>query len=311
VTGITRRGFLGAGLTVAAFGLTGCSPTAPSSVTLGCGEAGGSYLQFGDLLANVSRVRGGVQISALETQGSVENLSLLNDARIDLALSLADAVAVSPARAEFVAVGRVYQNYLQCIVRSEGGPRSLADLAGRVVSLGAPGSGAAGTARRVLDAAGFGPGQTAPVAVERPFREAVVDLEEGRIDALFWSGGVPTPQIADLATRCPIVVLDTTSVLPELRRRSPDAYVATSIPAGVYGAAAAVPAIGVANLLLSRPALDDAIVQRLVDVLIDDAAALVPPGALGIQYLTPASLIDTLPIALHPAAEKRYRERYG
>ncbi|MDQ1136807.1 TRAP-type uncharacterized transport system substrate-binding protein [Microbacterium sp. SORGH_AS 1204] len=122
---------------------------------------------------------------------------------------------------------------------------------------------------------------------------------------------MPTPQIAELADRTSIRVLDTTPVLPALLRRYPDAYVSTTIPAGVYGADAPVPAIGVANLLLAHPDLDDDLARRLVDVLIDDAARLVPPGSLGIQYLTPASLIDTVPVALHPAAERRYRERYG
>ena len=94
-------------------------------------------------------------------------------------------------------------------------------------------------------------------------------------------------------------------------RSFPDVYAATTIPSRVSGAARAVPTIGVTNLLLARPDLGDDLARALVDALIDDAPALVAPDALGIQYLTPASLIDTSPIALHPAAERRYRERYG
>ncbi|MCJ1707488.1 TAXI family TRAP transporter solute-binding subunit [Microbacterium sp. VKM Ac-2923] len=311
MTGLTRRRFLWTGLGIAAVGLAGCAPAPARALVLGCGEAGGSYLQFGELLSAVARETGGVEITALATEGSVDNLALLDAGRVDLALSLADSAAAATTRDGLVAIGRVYQNYLQCIVRAGDGPRSLADLPGRTVSLGAAGSGAAATARRVLDAAGLTSATVPPLVVERPFRDAATDLESGRIDALFWSGGVPTPQIADLAARTPIAVLDTTPVLPELLRRYPDAYAATTIPAGVYGAESAVPAIGVANLLLARASLGDDLARRLVDVLIDDAARLVPPGSLGIQFLTPASLIDTLPVPLHPAAERRYRERYG
>lgn len=312
MTGLSRRGFLWAGIAAGAIGLAGCSPTPSRTLTLGCGEAGGSYLQFGELLSAAARDTGGdVEILAVPTEGSVQNLALLDAGRVDLALSLADSAAAAPTRGDLVAIGRVYQNYLQCIVRADGGPTSLEDLSGRTVSLGAAGSGASATARRLLDAAGLTSGPTPPVTIERPFRDAVVDLARGRIDALFWSGGVPTPQIADLATTTSIRVLDTTSVLPELLRRYPDAYVATTIPAGVYGADTSTPAIGVANLLLAHPDLDDDLARRLVDVLIDDAARLVPPGSLGIQYLTPASLIDTVPVPLHAAAERRYRERYG
>jgi TRAP transporter TAXI family solute receptor len=310
VTGLTRRGLLTAGVLAGVAGLAGCSPAPQRSLVLGCGEPGGSYLQFGELLSTVARDAGGVQITALATEGSVENLTLLDDGRIDLALSLADSAAAA-RRQDVVAIGRVYQNYLQCIVRATDGPTAVSDLSDRIVSLGAAGSGAAATARRLLDAAGLTSAQRPPVTIERPFRDAVLDLEQGRIDALFWSGGVPTPQIAELSARTPIRVLDTTPVLAALLRTYPDAYAATTIPAGVYGADTAVPAIGVANLLLAHPDLEDDLARRLVDVLIDDAARLVPPGSLGIQYLTPASLIDTLPVPLHAAAERRYRERYG
>ncbi|MDQ1084097.1 MULTISPECIES: TAXI family TRAP transporter solute-binding subunit [Microbacterium] len=311
MTSLTRRGFLWAGMAAGALGLAGCSPAPPRRLILGCGEPGGSYLQFGELLSSVARDAGGVEITALATEGSVENIALLGAGRVDLALSLADSAAVAATRDDLVAIGRVYQNYLQCIVRSASGLTSLADLAGRVVSLGAPGSGAAATASRLLDAGGLSTAATPPVTIERTFREAVVELEQGRIDAVFWSGGIPTPQIAELAARTSIRVLDTTSALPELLTGYPGAYAATTIPAGVYGADSPVPAIGVANLLLASSDLDDDLARRLVDVLIDDAARLVPAGSLGIQYLTPASLIDTVPVPLHPAAERRYRERYG
>lgn len=311
MTPLSRRGFLWTGLGAAMLGLAGCTPAPARTLVLGCGEAGGSYLEFGELLSAVARDTGGIDITALATEGSVDNLELLDAGRVDLALSLADSAAAAATRDGLVAIGRVYQNYLQCIVRVADGLRSLADLSGRTISVGAAGSGAAATARRVLDAAGLASALEPPRTVERPFRDAIADLESGRIDALFWSGGVPTPQIADLAARTPITVLDTTPVLPEMLRSYPDVYAATTIPAGVYGAASAVPAIGVANLLLAQPRLGDDLARRLVDVLIDDAARLVPPGSLGIQFLTPASLIDTLPVPLHPAAERRYRERYG
>ncbi|WP_219927647.1 TAXI family TRAP transporter solute-binding subunit, partial [Microbacterium sp. HMWF026] len=173
-------------------------------------------------------------------------------------------------------------------------------------------SGAAATARRVLVAADLDPATASgPATVERSFREAVDDLAERRIDAFFWSGGVPTPQIASLAARVPVSVIDTTTALDALVARYPDVYAATTIPSGVYGAERAVPTVGVANLLLARADLSAELARALVDALIDDAPALVSPDALGIQYLTPASLIDTTPVTLHPAAERRYRERYG
>ncbi len=89
----------------------------------------------------MTRESGGVEITALATEGSVDNLALLDTGSVDLALSLADSAAAVPEGDRLVAIGRVYQNYLQCIVRAADGLTSLADLSGRVVSLGAAGSG--------------------------------------------------------------------------------------------------------------------------------------------------------------------------
>ncbi len=307
---LTRRAFLAVVAGAGVSSLAACGAPTPTPLVLGCGEPGGSYLEFGTLLAAATQSSTAVSVSPLATEGSIDNLRLLRERRVDLGLSLVDSAA--DADGEVVAIGRVYQNYLQCIVRADSEIGQLSDLAERTVSLGAPGSGAAATARRVLLAAGLDPeGTTGPRPVERTFREAVDELAEARIDAFFWSGGVPTPQIAALAERVAVSVIDTTGALPALDARFPDVYAATTIPSGVYGAQRAVPTIGVANLLLARSDLADELARALVDALIEDAPALVPADALGIQYLTPASLIDTAPITLHPAAERRYRERYG
>ena len=307
---LTRRAFLSVAAGMGAASLVACSTPATTPLVLGCGEAGGSYLEFGHLLAAATRSSSVVTVSPLATEGSIDNLRLLRERAVDLGLSLVDSAA--DVGNDVVAIGRVYQNYLQCIVRADAGISQLADLAGRTVSLGAPGSGAVATARRVLDASGvIAAGRGRLNTVERTFREAVDDVAAARIDAFFWSGGVPTPQISELAQQVPVMVIDTTPALSLLSARYPDVYAATTIPSGVYGAARAVPTIGVANLLLARADLADGLARALVDALIDDAPGLVPPDALGIQYLTPASLIDTSPLALHPAAERRYRERYG
>lgn len=310
MTPLSRRAFLSVVAGAGIASLAACAPAATTPLILGCGEPGGSYLEFGELLAAATRTSRAVAISPMATEGSIDNLRLLSEGRVDLALALVDAAAEAGGRV--VAIGRVYQNYLQCIVRADSGISRLSDLAGRTVSLGAPGSGAAATARRVLVAADLDPATASgPATVERSFREAVDDLAERRIDAFFWSGGVPTPQIASLAARVPVSVLDTTTALDSLVARYPGVYAATTIPSGVYGAERAVPTVGVANLLLARADLSAELARALVDALIDDAPALVSPDALGIQYLTPASLIDTTPVTLHPAAERRYRERYG
>ncbi|MBF4551683.1 TAXI family TRAP transporter solute-binding subunit [Pseudoclavibacter sp. VKM Ac-2888] len=309
---LTRRGLLfGAGAASAAaatFALAGCSLGQPSPrIRMACGEQGGTYVQFGELLREALRRDGTAGLDVVTTGGSVENLAMLQARDAELAIVLADAAATDAQNK--VAIGRVYQNYLQCFVRSDGPVSAIGDLAGRRVSVGAPQSGAALTARRLLGTLGLLEGAGASVISELYLDEAVSALEAGTVDAIFWSGGLPLPAVQDLDTAVELV--DLTDALPALELEHPGVYTLTAVPASTYGSAEAVPAIGVSNYLLARPDLPDQVARALVDVLIRDAAQLVPEGSLGVQYLTASNLIDTVPIALHPAAQRRYRELYG
>ena len=307
---LTRRAVLGAGLGLLAASLAGCGLGGGSQrLAMACGERGGTYVQFGELLRAVLERRGTATLAVLESGGSIDNLAMLAAGEADLAIALADAVADDDG--DLVAIGRVYQNYLQCVVRVDGPIRALADLAGRRVSVGAPGSGAALTAARVLEAAGLTTGSSAVVPSALQLSVAVESLRDGTIDAFFWSGGVPIPAVLSLQREVPVTLADLTPALPALVAAHPGEYVSTAVPSGVYGTARPIPAIGVSNLLVARPALADDLAAALVDALVEDAEALVPADGVGVQYLTASSLIDTAPVPLHPAAERRYRERYG
>ncbi|MFC7430433.1 MULTISPECIES: TAXI family TRAP transporter solute-binding subunit [unclassified Agrococcus] len=314
---VTRRAVLAAGGALVAgslaSALAGCGIGAtPPRLTMACGERGGTYVQFGDLLAAALADRGAADLRVRESQGSVDNLALLGSGDADLAIALADAVAEAQAAdTELVAIGRVYQNYLQCVVRADGTVRTLDALAGARASIGAPGSGAALTAQRVLEAVDLWDG---PRAVERSalqLTEAVDALRDGAIDAFFWSGGVPIPEVERLRSTTRVTLVDCTPALPALDAAHPGLYASTAVPAGVVDAARPIPAIGVSNLLVARPDLAAAIAATLVDALVDDAERLVPDDSVGVQYLTASNLIDTAPASLHPAARARYRERYG
>lgn len=307
---LARRTVLVGAAAALASALAGCTlGQSPPRLAMACGERGGTYVQFGDLLRTVLADRGAATLEVLTSGGSVENLAMLAAGEADLAIALADAVAEHDGA--LVAIGRVYQNYLQCVVRTDGPVTTLDDLAGRPVAVGAPGSGAALTAARVLDAAGLATGTDAVVPVALLLPEAVDALRDGTIDAFFWSGGVPIPEVLRLQRDVAVTLVDLTPTLPVLTAAHPGAYASTSVPSGVYDTPGPIPAIGVSNLLLARPDLADDVAARLVDALVDDAEALVPDDSVGVQYLTASSLIDTDPVPLHAAARDRYRERYG
>ncbi|QIM17724.1 TAXI family TRAP transporter solute-binding subunit [Leucobacter coleopterorum] len=333
---VSRRGLLAGvvgGFAVGAIPtLAGCAASPVHRLKMACGEAGGIYLQFGELLSAAvdRRASGGVwgsarvaaQLEPLTTNGSAENLQLLQDGEADLAIALADIVRehenarladgrrAAGGRTN-VAIGRVYQNYLQCAVLADGPLRGLSDLRGKVVSTGASGSGSSFTTRRVLDLAGLGEADGGPRQVEHTLEDGLRELRLGRIDAMFWSGGVSTPKIEEFSAEVPLRLFDLSTAAGALEAEYPLVYLKSTIPANVYGSTVPTPTLGIPNLLLASPDLPDDIARLIVDALVFDARRLVPKGSVGAQFLTPVSLIDTGAVPLHPAARDRYREVYG
>lgn len=317
MTEIPRRTLLALGLAAAA----GCGNRTYRALTIATGEPGGLYLPFGELLATeigIAEPRLGV--TAIPTKGSLDNLRRLGAGEVDLALVLADAAQATAstggpleAPVQMRAIGRVYENYVQLVVLATSPIRALADLARRTVSLGADGSGAELTGRRLLTATGLNPaGPPAAVTVENyPLSDAVTALEAGRIDALLWSGGVPTPALDELSERRGIRLLPLATALTALRSTHGPVYQSVTVPAGAYGAGLEVTTIGVSNLLICRPDTDPAITGTVARVLVTHAARLVPQQVLGTQFLDPRSLIATADIPLHPGAISAYRALHG
>ena len=278
---------------------------------IACGEPGGTYIQFGRLLGDAAVADGLARSSsALVTAGSVDNLARLRTGSAGLAMCLADSARESSWSP--VAIGRVYQNYLQVVVPARGRITTVEQLRGHAVSIGATSSGTAATTRRVFGALGLLDRGSRRVEVhELALAEAIGRLRAGTLAALVFSSGIPIPALTAVAPQLPVRLLDLSDVFDRLTPAQREVYVRTTVPAATYDMPADVTTVGVANLLLARPDLPEDTAARLVDVVLDRARELVPPPSTGIQYLTQQTLVDTFPIALHPGAARRYRELHG
>ncbi|MEV1293724.1 TAXI family TRAP transporter solute-binding subunit [Pseudonocardia sp. NPDC049635] len=307
---VRRRAFLG-GLLLLPLAACGASPR--PVLRLATGENGGFYSEFGRLLGAASggRERG---IDPVATGGSRENVELV--ARGAAAVGLAMTDVVRDARAgtppferplDLLALGRVYENYLQLAVRADSPVTGLADLAGRPVSLGSSGSGAALAGARLFAVAEVG-----VQARQLSLAEATAALADGRIEAMMWSGGLPTPAVDALAKRVPIRLLPLADHIGTLRLIvGAGLYTAGVIPSGVYGSTGPVVTIGVPNLLVSSSELTDDDAAAIARLLVERAHELTPVSALGTQYLDQPSLIDTVGVPMHPGAAAAYREMHG
>ncbi|QRP49661.1 TAXI family TRAP transporter solute-binding subunit [Amycolatopsis sp. FDAARGOS 1241] len=311
---VTRRTALLGGLALAA---AGCAPgyRGPDrSVTIAAGEQGGFYLAFAEVLAaELNRAEPRLHCAAVPTEASVANVERVRDGRADLGLVLADVAQSAlageppfPAPVQLRALGRVYENYLQLVVRAGDGVADLRALADRPVSVGAGGSGAAQLGERVFAAAGV-----TVQARHLPLAEAIAALAAHRIDALLWSGGLPTPALAELNRTTPLALLPLASVIPRLRAEHGPVYEQVQVPAGAYPGVGAPATIGVANLLVCAPGLPPDVPAAVVRVLAGRAANLVPAQAVGTQFLDVRTLIGTQPVPLHAGAADTYRALHG
>ncbi|KIC69789.1 C4-dicarboxylate ABC transporter substrate-binding protein [Pseudarthrobacter phenanthrenivorans] len=312
-----------------AVGLAACLPPAlaactgadrPEELVVAGGEPGGFYLEFSTLLATALERHGvAAHARAVATGGSLDNIAELRAGRAAFAVALADAAGQPGGdSAGIAAIGKVYENYVHCVVRKDSGIRELSGLAGRRVAVGQPGSGTSLTTPRLLEAAGLGTSADAAVpaagtaAVENlGLNDGIAALKAGTLDALFWSGGVPTAAIAAATQEVALALLDLSSVLPELRRRYGGLYDRVLVPEGSYPGIPAVWTVGAPNLLLCRRDLDTATVERTVQLLVHSAAELIPQSSLGVQFLSAESLINTAGVPLHPAAGNAYRTLHG
>lgn len=296
----------------------GCSPRASEWTTgeyvIAGGSTTGVYYEYGTHVAAEASDALGIRMQAAITAGSVDNLfrvdsgsALLGFAQGDAA---ADAVAGVGAFAHPMAVNavaRLYDEYVQIVVRDGSDIHSVSDLAGRDVSLGAPSSGVHLIAERLLD------------AVEVPLaevRDRQLDLDDsvaamaiGEIDAFFWVGGLPTPGISALAETMPVRLLPIPRRwVNEVNDRYSHAYRPADLPAGLYGLAEAQQTMAVPNYLVTSSSTSDAMVRDVLEVLFESRIRIavdVPAAA----FLDRRQAIFTGPVPLHPGAVGFYRDQ--
>lgn len=281
-------------------------------LTIATGNTTGVYYQLGGALASViSQKMSGYRATASETGASVQNIQGLVAGNYDIAFSLGDSAADAvngensfKTKQDVVALTRLYNNYTQVAVRTSAGINSIADLKGKRVSTGSPNSGTEVIARRLIEAAGLNP--ASDVTAQRlGLPESVDAMKSGSIDALVWSGGLPTGGITDLITSMGkgVKLLPITDLLPKMQEKYGSVYSAAPIPAATYKQPADVPTIVVPNVLLVRKNMKDELAEQLTKTLYDNMDALVAVNAAA-KGITLDNAAKTDPVPLHPGAKK-------
>lgn len=304
---------------VAALALSSASARADQFVNILTGGTSGVYYPLGVALSKIySDTIPGTKVQVQSTKASVENMNLLQAGRGEIAFSLGDTVSAAwngDEEAGFKkkldklrGITAVYPNYIQIVASKESGIKTLADLKGKRVSVGAPKSGTELNARKVFAAAGLTYQQLGKVEY-LPFGESVELIKNRQLDATLQSAGLGVASIRDLATSVPITVV---SVPTDMVGRIGDAaYIAATIPAGTYeGQGEAVPTVAIVNYLVSTSDVSDDLAYQMTKQLFEHRDALVAAHSAA-KEIRIEDATKGMPIPMHPGAQKYLKEKSG
>lgn len=308
---------MGRALAMAALmGVAALPAKAEQFVNVLTGGTSGVYYPLGVALSNVYGKLPGVKASVQATKASVENLNLLQQGRGEIGFTLGDSLSQAWSGNEEVgfkakldklrAVAAIYPNYIQIVASAESGIKTLADLKGKRISVGAPKSGTELNARAVFAAAGMTYKDFSRVEY-LPFAESVDLMKNRQIDATLQSAGLGVASIRDLSNSVPITVIPIPAEV--IAKIGDPAYLATSIPAGTYGGQGAdVPTAAVQNFLVTHSGVSDQLAYDMTKSLFDNLDQMQAAHAAAKDIKLDAKAAQA-PVPLHPGAERFYKEK--
>ncbi|MFD0150319.1 TAXI family TRAP transporter solute-binding subunit [Streptomyces sp. NPDC055721] len=293
------------------------SPVPSGSVTFSTGVPTGVYQRYGKLLKQaLAEDLPEVSITLTDSEGSQQNLARVASGEADFTVATADAVAQyqrerKPGFERLRGCARLYDDYVQLVVREGSSLRKVQDLRGLRVGVGQPGSGVRLIADRVLAAAGLAPVRDVE-AVSAGIDTMPARLETGDLDAFFWSGGLPTQAVQELSERFEVRLIPLDAALVDRLHDVGDStrhYRSAVIPAEAYAKAQdgrQVETLAVANLLVTTAEADPDLVEGFTRTVIrsrDVIGSKVHPA----QLVDLRTAVYTEPLPLHEGARRYYR----
>jgi len=294
---------------------------AQRSLSIATGGTGGTYYPVGGAYAElINKYLDGYTAAAESTGASVANAGFIARGESDIALALADTVLQAytgtgkfggegqpPQLPNLRALGVAYANVVHLVTLEGSGIETLADLVGKRVSVGAPGSGTEVSAAAILEANGITYDDFDEQQLN--FNETASALRDGTIDAGFWSVGPPTSSILDLATTRDIHIVSLAGDELANGLGASDVFATVTLPAGTYpGVDEDVVTIGTPNVILVAAEMDEQLAYDFLSILyqyIDEVIAVHPSG----NSTTPELALSASPIPLHPGAVKYYQDQ--
>lgn len=309
---------------LAALGLVAAAMTAfaPASVraqdfiNVLTGGTSGVYYPLGVALSKIYGEKiPGVRPTVQATKASVENLQLLQQGKGEIAFTLGDSLAaawVGDEDAGFKTplkklrgITAIYPNYIQIVASKDSGIKTLADLKGKRLSVGAPKSGTELNARAILAAAGMSYKDLGKIEY-LPFAESVELMKNRQLDATLQSAGLGVASLRDLATSVEITVVEVPAAIVD---KAGPPFVKATIPANTYtGQTAPVQAAAALNYLVTHEGMKEETVYQMTKSVYENLGDLAAAHAAA-RSIKLEGALEGMPIPLHPGAARYFKEK--
>jgi TRAP transporter TAXI family solute receptor len=316
-----RRKFLtGTASLVAGASLIDSALAQQTTIAIATGGTGGVYYPLGGGMANVlTKYVPGYAATARVTGGSVDNLKLIGSQQSELALTMVDA-ALDALKGEDKFKGNavevrtlmvLYPNRMHVVTVEGRGIEKMADLKGKRISTGSPGSATEVMAFRVIEAAGLD--KDKDMKRERlGVAESVNAIKDKKIDAFFWVGGIPTAAVTDLAATpgVKLKLIDHSEVVAKMNAKYGDLYATGNIPKGSYPSYDKDNAIAeVWNIVVTGDKMSNDEAYQIVKTLVEKKADLVAVHKEAESFSLENQKQSKSPIPFHPGALKYFQEK--
>jgi uncharacterized protein len=277
------------------------------------GGTGGTYYPLGGSMANIISDATGIETNAEVSGASAENMTTLKDGNAEIAFSQTDIAAyATEGKLMFEgnvvdnvkAIGTLYPETVQIVTTAKSGIKSVEDLKGKKVSVGAPGSGTFANAEQILEVHGITMEDID--AKHLSFDESTAGIQDGSIDAAFVTAGTPTGAVEGLAATEDVVIVPVEADKAEALIAKYPYYAKEEVPSGVYGLTSAVPTVAVLAMLVVRDDLSDDLVYDITKAVFENTDKI---GHAKAALIKAEKALNGVGIEVHPGAQRYYDEK--
>ncbi|WP_449622519.1 TAXI family TRAP transporter solute-binding subunit [Robertmurraya sp. Marseille-Q9965] len=285
----------------------------PEFVSILTGGTGGTYYPLGGAFASILSDELGIDANAESTGASAENMTTLKAEEAEIAFTQTDIASYAQdgkamfegnAVTNVKAIGTLYPETIQIVTTAKSGIKSVEDLKGKKVSIGAPGSGTALNAEQILEVHGLTLDDIQKQDLS--FDESTAGIQDGSIDAAFVTAGAPTGAVEGLSASEEVVIVPIEQDKIDALMEKYPYYIQDEVPSGVYGLEAAVPTVAVSAMLAVVDSLSEDAVYEITKAIFENLDKVTHAKGKAID---PAKAKEGTGIEIHPGAQKYYDEK--